>query len=74
MDGPVDWWWKMSLLDVCVQAGFCQIRSQLKILLMHTWSTVNDESLAWLKIGETTLQSFWQHKVLRIYLKSIRKY
>ena len=27
MDGPVDWWWKMSLLDVCVQAGFCQIRS-----------------------------------------------
>ena len=31
MDGPVDWWWKMSLLDVCVQAGFCQIRSQLTI-------------------------------------------
>ena len=33
MDGPVDWWWKMSLLDVCVQAGFCQIRSQLFIYL-----------------------------------------
>ena len=29
MDGPVDWWWKMSLLDVCVQAGFCQIRSHM---------------------------------------------
>ena len=29
MDGPVDWWWKMNLLDVCVQAGFCQIRSHI---------------------------------------------
>ena len=28
MDGPIDWWWKMNLLDVCVQAGFCQIQSQ----------------------------------------------
>ena len=30
MDGPVDWWWKMNLLDVCVQAGFCQIRSHIR--------------------------------------------
>ena len=29
MDGPIDWRWKMNLLDVCVQAGFCQIRSHL---------------------------------------------
>ena len=29
MDGPIDWWWKMNLLDVCVQAGFCQIRSHI---------------------------------------------
>ena len=34
MDGPVDWWWKMSLLDVCVQAGFCQIRSHIAIIAM----------------------------------------
>ena len=31
MDGPIDWWWKMNLLDVCVQAGFCQIRSHISI-------------------------------------------
>ena len=31
MDGPVDWWWKMSLLDVCVQAGFCQIQSHIAL-------------------------------------------
>ena len=31
MDGPIDWWWKMNLLDVCVQAGFCQIRSHICI-------------------------------------------
>ena len=31
MDGPIDWWWKMNLLDVCVQAGFCQIRSHINL-------------------------------------------
>ena len=30
MDGPIDWWWKMNLLDVYVQVGFCQIQSQLQ--------------------------------------------
>ena len=30
MDEPVDWWWKMSLLDVCIQAGFYQIRSHIQ--------------------------------------------
>ena len=29
MDGPVDWWWKMDLFDVYVQASFCQIWSQM---------------------------------------------
>ena len=37
MDGPVDWWWKMSLLDVCVQAGFCQIRSHMMNYLMRIY-------------------------------------
>ena len=32
MDGPINWWWKMNLLNVCVQAGFCQIRSHLQVL------------------------------------------
>ena len=27
MDGPIDLWWKMDLLDVCIQASFCQIQS-----------------------------------------------
>ena len=38
MDGPVDWWWKMSLLDVCVQAGFCQIRSHIIIITIYIYS------------------------------------
>ena len=39
MDGPIDWWWKMNLLDVCVQVGFCQIRSQLtNTLITVTYS------------------------------------
>ena len=29
MDGPIDWWWKMNLLNVCIQAGFCEIRSHM---------------------------------------------
>ena len=37
MDGPIDWWWKMNLLDVCVQAGFYEIRSHIsfKFYLMQ---------------------------------------
>ena len=31
MDGPINWWWTMNLLDVCVQAGFCQIRSHIRM-------------------------------------------
>ena len=35
MDGPIDWWWKMNLLDVCVQAGFCQIRSHMHMYVKN---------------------------------------
>ena len=44
MDGPIDWWWKMNLLDVCVQAGFCQIRSQLNIIAFRAGRYTTEKS------------------------------
>ena len=40
MDGPIDWWWKMNLLDVCVQAGFCQIRSHMYIMQLQYYTKI----------------------------------
>ena len=45
MDGPVDWWWKMSLLDVCVQAGFCQIRSHMQSAILRTYACLTTAML-----------------------------
>ena len=33
MGKAIDWWWKMNLLTVCVEASFCQIRSQINFCL-----------------------------------------
>ena len=38
MDGPIDWWWKMNLLNACIQAGFCQIWSHNILIYTHALS------------------------------------
>ena len=43
MDGPTDWWWKIDLLDVCVQAGFCQIQSHILIGSDYYWDLMIGE-------------------------------
>ena len=38
MDGPIDWSWKINLLDVCVQASFCQIWSHINWYFMEKFT------------------------------------
>ena len=51
MDGPIDWWWKMNLLDVCVQAGFCQIRSHIAMYMYTLTYAALGDTLAVLDSG-----------------------
>ena len=57
MDGPIDWWWEMNLLDVCVQAGFCQIWSQIvKVCLNISFIILQLNLLPYsVKQGDVTL-------------------
>ena len=39
MDKTIDWWWKMNLLTVCVQACFCQIWSHILVIEFFKYLT-----------------------------------